>query len=346
MRLGKHNRLWATKPVLLAPQTSQLVLTLLHSVGAPVRTRIVLDVDGVEYRVSGCTAVHPNRVPYRLCYTLPHGFFGDRAFTRRLGEQYNRVRAWLEMEWLGGVVSAVPQLRQLLAPAPPWAFHSSVAFDAATDAQETNGDGTLSLSHTAAGDNRAAFALGGWTQGALASTSLTYNAVGMTELWDILQADRIGNAGYRLAGIPTGAQTVTHVVTSTSGDQALAVVSLTGVDQTTPVGTPESASGAAATSASVTVAGVGADDLVVDAITTDNGDGVAPVVGANQTQRTTEHPAWVGSFHATSSQAGADGGVMSWTFSSRRFCLGAVNFIAASGIPAGVLAALSSWVDD
>lgn len=216
---------------------------------------------------------------------------------------------------------------------------AAVAFDAATSVKEENGDGVVSLTHTASGANRAAFAgVGSTTGGSTTSTSVTYNAVAMTELWDFVQSSTILNAGYVSASEPpTGAQTVTSTLASlpASQDHLFGVITMTGVDQTTPVGTAATAGGTTSP-ATVTVGSVGVDDLVVDNLATSQGDDVAPVVGADQTSQWSQDGNFTGSFGNGSTQPGTAGGVMSWTFNNRTWAIGAVAFkpIAGGGAPA------------
>ena len=191
------------------------------------------------------------------------------------------------------------------------------AFDTATSAQELSGDGVLSLTHTAGGADRAAHAGVGIiaSAGQQDSTSVTYGGTSMTEMTDTPFGVNSGQATYRLAGPATGAQTVTSTITdATPFTHFLGVISLTGVDQTTPVGTPVSATGTVSP-ATVTVASVGADDLVVDNVML-GAALVAPVVGADQTERWSQSEALNGGEGRGSTQPGTAGGVMSWTFTT------------------------------
>jgi hypothetical protein len=204
----------------------------------------------------------------------------------------------------------------------------AIAVDAATDVHENSGDGVVSLTHTSTGSNRAVFAgVCGTDVDALTSTSCTYDGTAMTEMWDVTSGVFM-NAGYRLAGQSTGAVTVTSTIAADIPiRQGLSVVSLTGVDQTTPVGTPQSATGSTSP-ASLTLASVGSDDMLVDFLFLQDAGTIT--IGANQTERTTEDLAdsW---FAKTSTQSGADGAVMSWTFSASgvSWAYGAVAFKAA-----------------
>ena len=84
---------------------------------------------------------------------------------------------------------------------------------------------------------------------------------------------------------------------------------MTGVDQTTPIGTAVTGNGSSTTpSATVTTA---ANELVVDGVIIEHT--AAFSVGANQTQRFQNIASTGFIKHAASTQDGADGGVMSWT---------------------------------
>lgn len=104
-----------------------------------------------------------------------------------------------------------------------------------------------------------------------------------------------------------------------------------GVDQTTPFRTPQSTSGSS-TSSSLTVTSVASDDYLIDCLCIDGGNhAVAP--GANQTEHYEINVA--GSSYcqgSASTQSGADGGVMSHTWTgSAPFTHVATAMIAAGG---------------
>lgn len=102
-----------------------------------------------------------------------------------------------------------------------------------------------------------------------------------------------------------------------------------GVDQTTPFRTPVKATGST-TSASVTVTGVVTGDLLIDSLSIDSGSHAA-AVGANQTERWDLNTSNANT-GASSTQAGADGGVMSWTWTgSAPYSIVATAFIAVAG---------------
>lgn len=327
---------------------------------ATIRVSLVILVDGQEYRCTGQTSGGIRTGPdgnelseYVLSYSPPvilgekareylktatkdaDGYYNDVPLTR-LGETGSTVEGYLLIERVRGNIDTVVTVAGTVeAPAPKIRYHNSVAFDAATSAREASGDGVVSVSHTSSGSDRGVFASQGAVtfDGNLTSSSLSYGGAGMAEQWDLQDTGNfIGTSGYTLAGQSTGAQTVTGTLGSSAPyEQGLGIISMTGVDQSTPIGTPNTASGFSGT-ASVTVASVGSDDLVVDGVIW---NGVIPTVGANQTQR---FDTSAGDFlqHYGSTQSGADGGVMSWTAFSSAWLIGAVAFkpvAAASCVP-------------
>ena len=333
-------------PLVILPQTSHIELRIQRpttlrplAFGGADRMRgaIIVELDGEEeeYRCAGSITggIRVNRLgveipEYVLRYGLPWGFFGEKGgAATRLGERAkNLYRARIEITSLDGGIDSEIEVFGVDAPAPPVAFHSSVAFDAATDAQEVSGDGVLSLSHAASGSDRGAFAgsCNGSSGGGELSTSITYGGTGMTELWDIVTGG-IHNAGYHWPGgstLPSGSQTVTNTLAAATDEHGLGVISMTGVHQSTPVGTPATTAAATGANPSVSVGSVGADDLVVDHIYAEN----VPTVGADQNERYSEIA--IGGFESMkgSSQLGSLGGTMSWTMASGPRALGAVAF--------------------
>lgn len=326
------------------------------SASGVVRVSLVLIVDGVEYRCVGTArgGIRTDRFGQEVpAYTLtyqPTVLFGDRArqyletavpdqdgyYTNvpltRVGETGTTVQGYLLLERLSGRIETtltVAATREDPAPVLP-RHKNSVAFDAATSANEASGDGVLSLSHTASGTNRAAFIGAGSSGGAAQpSTSATYAGNSATEKWDVTPIGSFGNAGYVIAGdgsVPTGAQTVSNTLAGSRDEHGLAVVSFTGVDSGTPTGTAVTASGSS-NAPSVTVSSPAADSMVVDFAYVNSFN---PSVGANQTERTKTGPIGGWTYAAASTQAGSDGGVMSWSLAgTETWTVGAIEMKAA-----------------
>lgn len=336
-----------TIPLTLAPKTAKIMVSLKRpttlkplnwDVTGTVTVTIKAMVDGQLHicrgRATGGIRLNgagQEGSAYSLTFTPTWGYLeGPSNPVRRLGEGSAAYHATVEIVRSSGSIETEVDITTMEADAPAVPFTNSVAFNAATDGQELNGDGVLSVSHTAAGSDRAAFAgVSGATE-PTAVTSITYAGSAMTQLWDFRDAGpSLLNGGFVLAGVGTGSQTVTSTLDAGTSDHALGVISFTGVDQTTPTGNVQTVTNSG-TTATVTVTGVAADDMVVDNVVTAYGGGGAPSVGANQTQRYTETMAWAGSHLAGSTQPGASGGVMSWTFDSRDYTLGAARLIAAT----------------
>lgn len=227
----------------------------------------------------------------------------------------------------------------LLWPASSFA---QVAFDAANSATGA-GVSSLSFSLTTSGANRAL--AGGTavysnaTTGALPN-GMTYNGVALTDLGTASQNGSSGplrsNQGYLVAPA-TGANTFQCNFTNTSNfDLGCGAVSMTGVDQSSPVGTPVTAGGVSTTpSATVTTA---ANELIVDFLVIEHTAALS--VGANQTSRFSNIASSGFIKHASSTQAGADGGAMTWTNGgSTNWATIATPFkpVAAAGGNAGFL---------
>lgn len=336
------------------PTTAQ---PLNWNANSTIRVSLVFLVDGIEYRavgqVSGGIRLDRNggEIPeYSLTYN-PTVLFGDKARAyiltaipdqdgfyndvplNRLGELGSTVQGYLLLERVRGTINTVITIAATTeAPAPKIRHKNSVAFDASTTGYETGGDGVLSVSHTSTGSDRAVFAgvaVVSFTP-ILTSASCTYGGSSMEEKWDRGFATHYGQTGYILKGQATGAQTVTSTLDDTTPyEQSVIVTSVTGVDQTTPVGTAASASGNS-TTPSVTVTGVSSDGMVVDNIATESGS--ISSVGADQTQRGTHAGAGGFMSGASSTQPGTAGGAMSWTLAiAENWDIGAIEFKPAAG---------------
>lgn len=308
----------------IPPQTDWLELRL-FDYPAKLRTSIIVVVDGVTNRVDGMTG---GTNGYVLRYRPTWGYFGARTgHTRRLGEGASSYTVRVE---LGGSTDKTTfTLTGTESPAPFLPFHNSVAFDAATDAQEVAGDGVLSVTHTATGANLAAFLAVASIFNPPPTCTATYAGAAMTELWDAGFSSQYASASYALAGIASGAQTVTGTLSSGAPtEQYVGVISMTGVDQSTPVGTAVT-SQTFTDPATVTVGSVGTDDLVVDALFGENFTSLT--IGADQTLRNSE-TITTREFRM-SSQPGTAGGVMSWatTGGADTYHIGAVAFKPSVG---------------
>lgn len=135
-----------------------------------------------------------------------------------------------------------------------------------------------------------------------------------TEIWYLINpAVSTANVVTTMSGTVNGLVTGAYV--------------LTGVNQNIPFRTPVKSNGASATAASDTVANVSATDFIIDSLSIDNTGNVG-AVGADQTQQWNIEPAATTTTALSSTQSGANGGVMSWTWGTLRpFAHIAVAFV-------------------
>lgn len=274
---------------------------------------------------------------YGLSYLLPWGFFGaNSGFPLRLGENRSVFDVLVEIQLDGSPIDTTLFVESAIADAPLIPFHSSVAFDVGSASAEGAGDGVISYSHVGgSGADRGAFVGSGnsSSESGNLSTSTTYGGQAMTEMWDNGPggAEYSRSAGYRLANnnVGAGTQTVVNTLAGAVDEHVISTITMTGVHQTTPVGTPVSSvnAGADETSASDTVGSVGSDDLVVDYMYSADDITIVHTQGANQTTRGSAEGGLVGR-GSSSTQLGTDGGVMSWTFGTAAYgwAHGAVAF--------------------
>lgn len=207
----------------------------------------------------------------------------------------------------------------LLLPMSAWA---AVLYDGEVEVSgTTTGTTDLTLaSKTTAGSNRIGFVALAWQDEGVAVSTITWNGVGMT----VVNSDRETGYGlrsslYYILNPPTaGSSIVVHWAATIAGARGTAF-SVNGADVSgTPLGTSvtaHTAGGQEASPSTVTVT-TASGELVVDSLSWSQSDVTAPVVGADQTQikNNTFNDGF--RFGAASYQDGANGGVMSWTFSS------------------------------
>lgn len=322
-----------------------------------VRVTLVFIVDGVEYKcagqVSGGIRTDANGVEigeYSLLFE-PTVLFGQKSREHisagivdaggyyndvplvRLGETGSIVQGYVLLERLSGTINTVVTLAATTeSPAPRIRYKNSVAYDAATSAVESFGDGVLTLSHTASGADRAAF-IGVAMRSATVGAGTTSYAGGGGSVTSSFTAEDAGIQaaiyGFYKTAPATTAQTVTSDITATTpDDHFLGVITMTGVDQTTPVGTAATDPVAYDVSPTVTVGSVAAGDMVVDLLINQG----SPTVGASQTARLSPAATSYPSYFRCSTQSGTDGGVMSWSHAGNETrALGAVAFKEAAG---------------
>jgi hypothetical protein len=212
----------------------------------------------------------------------------------------------------------------------------AIAFNAAS----STGDGAVTLlsqSHTAAGSDRCVI-IGIHAEGGVSISSLAYGAQTPTLIGSHSNTE---THLYRLVAPNTGAQTVTVNFSGSSSRCAMGILSYTGVDQVTPVGTMvQSDTSTDTVSVDATSA---AGQLVVDFAMMAGG---SISVGPDQTARIDlDDWASVNRSLGMSDQAGAATVTMSWTAGgvTDGFIL-AVPLIAAAGAGGGQAARSSSFL--
>ena len=336
-RLASEIKVRIKRPTTLAP--------LVWDDTGKIRVTISVFIDGEEHKCVGGTSggVRTDKLgaempEYVLTYKLQRRLVDGAA--RRIGELATAApTAKVLLEYISGVTNTEIIIAEVIeAPRPQWVSHNSVAFDAATDAQELGGDETVSLTHTAGGSDRGIFVGAGNSGGIPRAGSASYGGTTLTELWDATFGSFFGHAGYHYPNggtAPTGAQTVSYVMAGTADEHALGVVSMTGVHQTTAVGTANTAVGAS-TTATVTVASVGADDLVCANLYS-GWLGATP--GTDETERYEEQMSGAVTLACTT-QPGSAGGVMTMTRTAAGFAtdwgIGAVAFKPAAAGGGGI----------
>lgn len=221
--------------------------------------------------------------------------------------------------------------------------HSQVAFDAASSGTRTTTGATISASHTFGGSDRAAYVnVCYFSNPAQTASSLTVggSATGVTLVHEdsdgVAGDDRRRHVIYRVVAPASGAQTVLFTASGDMVHGAIEVVSLTGVHQTTPVGTAATAEGSS-TAPSVAVTSA-SGELVLDASCGFFPAGtVTP--DASQTPRV-ENENWGGNegIASITSEAGAASVTMSHTLgSSAPWSIVGISFKPASGSSSGLL---------
>ena len=159
-------------------------------------------------------------------------------------------------------------------------------------------------------------------------TGVTFNGVALTQVnADVLSGDAYTQVQmWRLVNPAVGTFNVVVSLTNASGGGVITgACSMTGVHQTTPVGTAVSQVSTSATSLSATVGSVGSDDLLVDALAADSNVTVTPGE-ASQTSRVTGSLAGKNTL-GMSTRPGSAGAAMSWSWTGARpSCLLAVAF--------------------
>lgn len=147
------------------------------------------------------------------------------------------------------------------------------------------------------------------------ATAVTWNSQSLTQLGTGAAGTSFATAAiWYLKEASLSNATANCVATYPTGSHKnFSVAVFTGVDQTSTFRTQQTSAGNSGTSTTVTVPSVATGDYVLDVLTLDS-TGHLAAVGANQSEE--YDLGMTGSDRAHSSQAGADGGVMSWTWTT------------------------------
>lgn len=148
-------------------------------------------------------------------------------------------------------------------------------------------------------------------------TGVTYNGVNMTLVDEVAYSLSVGVSLWRLVAPAAGSNNVVITFGNTDQYHVSAAVSFSGVDQTTPLGTPTTATSTGTTAPSVTVSGA-TGDLIVDChgIFQASGTATTVTVGASQTSRVEGTLSGVTARRlCMSTEDGAASVVMDWSLS-------------------------------
>lgn len=163
----------------------------------------------------------------------------------------------------------------------PIGYRFAIGYDNKSNVQVVSGT-TQTYSFTTSGSDRALFGLGICVGDDL--TGLTYAGVSTTAMADVKNGTDLRLFTYKLANPATGANNAVWSQT-TSGTFVTAVQSYTGVDQTTPAGTPVTATDASAdTNFTGTITTTTADSWIAAFIREDTGSATF-TAGANTVVR-------------------------------------------------------------
>jgi hypothetical protein len=187
----------------------------------------------------------------------------------------------------------------------------AVAYDAGSQAEAT------SVNHAATGANRLAIAAIAWFGNTATVTGMTSNAVAMTQIGSALvhpDSDNLRLAAFYIIAPSTSSVSYAAAFSGSPLLNYVQVMSFTGVDQSTPIGTHAGNNSSGDQTAVSSTVSSAINDLVADFLYT---VGTAATVGAGQTERLTASD-WGGNGlqNRTSTEAGATSVDMTWTLGS------------------------------
>lgn len=214
----------------------------------------------------------------------------------------------------------------------------AIAFDAQSSAQTAFGV-TVSWSHTCTGSDRLLTVFVGTNGTAPAHTSVTYNSVALTKIADATTGSIRGSL-WQLIAPATGENTVAVTVDGSEEDTVMAgAISFTGVHQTVPSGTPNTATGNG-TGPTVDIASA-VGEIVVDGCFHGGGN---TALSSGQTIRWGEEVGGGADVAAGSTADGAASVTMSYTAgASDDWVIGGVSIKPAGAAATSILPKMMSY---
>jgi hypothetical protein len=143
----------------------------------------------------------------------------------------------------------------------------------------TNGSDPITFSYTvAAGSDRLLFVVVGHGGNPIANcsiTSVTYNGDSLTEAWDVDDANWTRNEGWYMVAPDVGTANIVVDIDNSFNcfQQAIGATTFTGVNQVTPIDTPNTNSSSANNTPSVTISSA-VGDVVIAGVSTDSEGGI------------------------------------------------------------------------
>lgn len=195
----------------------------------------------------------------------------------------------------------------------------------ATSSAHAQGASSLSWSHTCSGSNRLLIVHSGTNGTPVSTTGVTYNSVALTSRWSTSQ-NWTAASGWSLVAPATGANTVAITLSAAEDTEFGQAISYTGVDQTTPHGTSQTASGVSASPAVPTITSATGEVVVGFIMTSDT----AITTGSGQTAEITDIN-FASDSAETDSEPGATSVDMTWTTAGSQWSVGAIPIKPAAG---------------
>src|SRR5207249_4996390 len=185
---------------------------------------------------------------------------------------------------------------------------------------QTGGTSTTSWAHTTSGTNRVLVVGVSWANITTRTvTSVTYGVQTMTSAGSAVNAGNAGAEIFYLVAPAVGSNTVTVTLSGSANSLVGGAVTLTGVNQTTPLGTFASATGTSATPSVNATSNTG--ETVIDTVSLTSSGAITVGVGG-QTQ---QWQAGTSGRGAGSTKPGTSSVTMSWNSANLAWAIGAVG---------------------